>query len=716
MAYPVQAPATGKNAPDILTAQHYRRIRLLFWMFLIVFVGIGVRLAVLQLNPDHRFSKEDLKHIGEVPLLVPRGNIYERNGLLLATDKPLPALWANPYEIKRKGVDARALAGVLATPLGLDWENVYARLTQTSAQGAPMKFTYVKQRLSDTECDLLRQLNLIDGKMLAIRIEPTRFYPQHTMAAHLLGFVNRERVGCEGIEMGYDSYLRSTPGKRVARKDNRHNLLESLTLEYKEPEGGDNVYLTIHATLQDGLERGLAEAVQQYNAVRASGVLIDPKTGAILALACVPAYNPNEYMGASPELLKNHAVIDVFEPGSAFKVVAAAAALEEKLITPERTIDCEGGIFNPYGHAIKDVHKMGVEPFSQCFAQSSNIAIIKVGAMLGPERMESWIRTFGFGEKTCPDFRTETSGIVHPRKKWSRLTMGSLPMGQEIAVSTLQLVRAYAAVANGGYLIQPYLVENVVARDGTFTYMHEAPPPKRILSPETSEIMKTLCHLVVTDGTGKKANIPEYRVGGKTGTAQIAKAGGGGFEEGRYTAIFCGFAPVGDPKIAAAIIVNEPRGKIYGGTVAAPIFKAVVRDALIALHVPTDPVATLVAENAADADDADTVTAKLDAALCELPDDASATTLDGLDLIAFGQAPVLGAATLPDLKGLTRRQAMEALRILGLPADIRGSGWVTSQEPPPGTPVPNISLCRLELRSKSETNHALAPTQKTAGM
>ncbi|MCP4641366.1 MAG: PASTA domain-containing protein, partial [bacterium] len=599
--------------------------------------------------------------------------------------------------------------------------------------------------------------------------------------------------GCEGIEAKYDRYLFGTAGKQRTRVDAQRRLLESSTVERIAPEGGADVYLTINKPLQYTLESELAIALEEFKAARAMGMLMDPYTGAILALANVPSFDPNEYNEVPAELRKNRALIDVFEPGSAFKVITAAAALEEGLIRPDTMIDCEMGRFNPYGHTINDVHKLGVVPFSQAFAESSNVGFVKVAALLGPERLADWIATFGFGKPACADVQVESGGIFRPLEKWSRLSMGALPIGQEIAATMPQMLRAYAVLANGGHLVEPYLVDKVVSRDGMVLYRHEFSTRKRILSEETSHMMRDLCHLVIAaeHGTGRHARIPDFRACGKTGTAQIAKPNGGGYYDKKYTAVFAGFAPLAAPRICAVIVVQEPvYGRHYGGLVSGPVFKKVVRQALIHMNVtkdpmsdevpvvavleprpvprpagggsedaavpapaPTEPVPdpdagreylaslprTIVqtpsldltpimprhqstegseradeieesesADNSgfpeeAPPDDPDTVVARESIALLEPTEEESLADLDGLELVASKtDIPSVGPA-LPDLLGMTKRQAKEALESLGLRWDVRGSGWVVSQEPAAGTPVNDVRLCRLVFDSKRDT-------------
>ena len=348
---------------------------------------------------------------------------------------------------------------------------------------------------------------------MEITDEPERIYPEGSLAAHVLGFVNREGEGGSGLELLYNDRLKCVPGRRRARKDIQGRLLRSRTIEYIPPTGGEDLYLTIDKNMQYALERELADVIERCNAEHAMGILMEPHSGAILALAYVPTFDPNRFNEYSPEVYVNRTVVDFFEPGSSFKIITAAAALEHGLITPDTLIDCEGGAFNPYGHRIKDFHALNVEPFTTCFAESSNIAIIKVAAMLGKERLAEWIARFGFGVRTGRDFQGESPGMVHPLKNWSRLSMGSLPMGHEIGVTMPQLARAYCAIANGGFLIEPYLVERAVSREGIVTYEHDASLRTRILSEQTAETMKMLCHQVVIhpEGTGRYANIPEYR-------------------------------------------------------------------------------------------------------------------------------------------------------------------------------------------------------------
>ena len=669
-------------------------------------------LVRVHTSPDSRLTQEEMAHIGEVELRVPRGEIRDRQGELLAKDRVSSSIWADPREISDPGTTAALLSATFNVPE----KELAERLEPRDTKGEIKKFVWVKRWLTDAEVALYDSLDPALARGLYLKEELVRFYPEGDLAAHVLGFVNREGAGCEGVEMAFDKNLRCVPGKRKMRVDARRRMLESLTLEYVEEEGGESVYLTLDKSTQRSLEQALDNAMAENKAPRAMGMIMDPKTGAIVALACRPAFNPNQFGDVPPELYKNRALVDVFEPGSAFKIVTFSAALERGVVNTGMMIDCENGSFNPYGHLIRDYHKLGVEPLTTCFAESSNIATIKIAALLGPEGMEQWMRRFGFGAKACEKaFAAESRGILRPRVEWSRLTMGALPIGQEVAVTMPQLARAFCVIANGGLLVEPYIVERIVDRDGAVTYQHQGGEPARVISEKTAATMRELCHLVVTHGTGAKANIPEYRVGGKTGTAQIAKPDGGGYYADKYTAIFAGFAPVGDPKLAGVIIVQEPQIELhFGGYICGPIFQEVVRDALIRMKCPLDPVAEYVESERA-LEDADAIDSPVEleglvaaATPATVPDDP----LDDLELVSVDPAESSDGPELRDLSGMTKRQVKEYIDLFGLRWDVQGAGRVVAQEPAPGTPLRDVTLCRLVFVSqpmKDTTNETVRP-------
>ncbi|MBI3118415.1 MAG: transpeptidase family protein [Candidatus Hydrogenedentes bacterium] len=723
------------------------RIQLLLMAFLVVFTVIVLRLTQLHLNPRLELTEEEKMHFGEVILREPRGEIFDRNGLLLATNKEVPSLWVDPRAV----YNTQELAMVLSGRLGLTEAEALSKLELTDAAGNMRKFVWVKRWITDLPESALEEIETVSYGAVQIQYEPVRFYPQGDTAAHLLGFVNRNGDASEGVERTFNPYLESIPGKKIARKDARRRILESQTYAYEAPQGGDMLQLTLDTATQLSLEQALDQRMIDCNAPRGMGIVLDPHTGAILALACRPAFDPNHYDQYDPEYRKNRALVDVFEPGSSFKIVTASGALEHGLVSPEEQIDCEMGSFNPYGHRIRDFHPHGVIPFAECFQESSNIAMIKVAARLGEERLESWIRRYGFGTPTSRDFPLESGGIFRAHEKWSRLSMGSLPMGQEISVTMMQLARAFAVIANGGYLIEPYFVERAVSRFGDTTYQHRPLPPTRILSEEVAATMQRLCHQVVEAGTGDYAAIPEYSVGGKTGTAQMVLPGGRGYDPDRFTTIFAGFAPVSGPRLVAVIIVQEPMIKLhYGGYVCGPLFSAVVREALIRMNVPpdqevpedekakqlrekeeqekqadeakvllaqTNAAAHVLESGAATLEDADTVVERLTPEEMERSMTALLEPLEDVRLLS-GAAGNGKKGELPDLSGLTKRAALTKLSELGVSWDAEGAGRVTAQDPPPGTPLRQVSLCALQFSAPSDTAivaAALTPVGAVAG-
>ncbi len=710
------APAPYGNP---LSDLQRRRLRLILAAFVFGFSIVAVRLHMVHLVPNDALDVEEAKHIGETILTAPRGDIYDRNAnVKLATNRKVPSLWVDATTV----TDPEHFAASVAGALGLDEGELLRRINERTDSGKAYKFKWVKRWISE-EAHMKALEHLLEEweGVLHVREESIRHYPQRGAAAHLLGFVNRNGDASEGLELTFDEHLRSEAGVYRTRKDSAQRLLDSRVLEYTPAKTGESVQLTIDVNMQHELEQALDARMEECKSPEGMGVLMDPYTGAIYAMASRPAYDPNFYDSYEADARRNKAITDYFEPGSAFKIVTAAAAIEERLITPETLIDCENGGFNPYGHYVRDFHPHGVIPFSTCFEESSNVAIIKVARMLGPERLDKWMREFGFGVPTSRDFPrgAESPGVLRARKNWNGLSMGSLPMGQEVGVTLLQLARSFAVVANGGMLVEPYYVERALAADGSVTYQHEAPEAHRVISESTSAIMRDLCHKVVQNGTAKdRANIKEYTVGGKTGTAQMLSKSGRGYSKDRYTTVFAGFAPVTNPRIVCVIVIKEPMiRQHWGGYVCGPVFRDVVRDALIRLNVPPDQefeddeavevqVARASSPGEIKGEDGDTMTSRLsDAQIMELElaMEDQLESLDGLELTRpIGDVEV-GAPTLPDLTGMSKGEAHRKLRELGIPWDPQGVGWVVSQRPAAGTPVAAVQMCALEFsRTKSE--------------
>lgn len=690
----------ARHAELPLTHSQRLRIRVVLWALLLGLGFVCLHLTKLQLFPDARFSDNEDYHVGVTSIALERGRIYDRDGRIFARERQAPSLYAYPPYLDRPHDAAMALA----VRLGLDENELVTRITKRTANGKMMQEVPVKRALSPDELESIGDLNQWGESGLRIKGEPARYYPEDQLAAHVLGFVNRDQEGLEGIEALYDAYLRAIPGKQKSRVDGKRKMLLPLTLEYTAPEGGGDLYLTIDKPIQHILERELANVMELRQASGAMGIVMDPKTGAVLAMATLPAYDPNAPAEYPKELRANKAVSFVFEPGSAFKIVPLTAALERGLVKTTDMVNCENGAWNAFGlRRIRDVHKMGTVSVAELFAESSNIGTIKVAHKLvetyGAKELDAWIRNFGFGKKTGTDFRYESAGFYHPDGKWTKFSEISLPMGQEIAVTMPQLARAFAAIANGGLLVEPHLVDRIKNYDGDVIYQYEPGEAKRIMSEQTSATMRELCYGVVEHGTGKRAAIPEYRAGGKTGTAQVPlpKEIGRGYYTDRHTAVFAGFAPIADPRLVCIIVVCNPQSEIYyGGYVCGPVFKAVVRESLIRMEVPEDPMPPGTYEESKDADDADVVVAQ---GTHEMPgvgdDDPLADIGEKTELAQAGADQPIGEDQLPRLIGLTKRQVKDSLAELQIEWDAQGSGWVVAQDPSPGTPLSDVALCRL---------------------
>ena len=671
---------------------------------LLFFVGAVVfRLVQLQLDPDLRFSEQDLKRIGSIQIDRPRGDIVDRGGRVLATNRIVYSLSVDPEKVKHP----KETAHYLSSRLGMTRTDLMERLTRTNSKGRPMRLVWLKRRMIADEVEKLGDWkSLKDAKALLLRNEMQRHYPENDLASHILGFSNHIGVGSEGIELKYDEYLTGVAGEQKTRAipngANGRLLLGFKTLSYKAPTGGDDVKLTLDSTIQYSLEQALDKAMLEKKAPSAMGIVMDVNTGAILALANRPGYDPNFFNKVDTALLRNRVVTDMFEPGSSFKIVTASAALELGLVDSNHMIDCMGGRFNPYGHTIRDTHELDVVPFSEAFAQSSNIAIIKVAALLGEERLESWIRRYGFGKRTNVGVAGEINGLFRSRDKWSRLSMGSLPMGQEIGVTAMQLAKAFSVIANGGNLVQPYIVEKITSKEDETLFKHQPAEKQRILSESVAKTMQDFCYRVVTseDGTGSEAAVPEYRVGGKTGTAQIADLENGGYYKNLYTTVFAGFGPIANPRLACVIVVDRPAIKRHhGGHVCGPVFREVMRDALIHLNVPPDPMDSDLAQKArkmrvaSNDADPDTVGRRIMLDLLE-PGDLD-SNVDRLDLVASSKESSAVGPLMPSFMGLTKRAAKEQAIQLGLQWDPRGVGRVIRQEPLAGTPISDTRVCKL---------------------
>jgi cell division protein FtsI/penicillin-binding protein 2 len=504
--------------------------------------------------------------------------------------------------------------------------------------------------------------------------EPKRYYPKRELAAQVVGFVNRDNQGIGGVEFAFDKEISGKAGRALRLNDGHQRSVDQLVLQ--EPTAGATVELTIDQAIQHIVERELKLGVQAQNAVSGTAVVMDPMTGEVLALASYPTFNPNSAGAVPAEARRNRAIEDTYEPGSTFKIVTAAAAIEEGLLTTNDMIDTSPGrILVSRGRVVPDTHPHGLISFEDVIVLSSNVGAIKAGWKIGAERLNRYVHKFGFGEILSKDFRGATRGIVWKPEDLDAGALASVSMGYQIGVTPLQMVNAAAAVANGGTLFQPHIVRAII-RDGKRKAI-EPVPVRTAVSPATAATLTTIMEAVVERGTGTGAKIDGYQVAGKTGTAQ--KNIDGRYLEGAYSGSFVGFVPSRRPALAILVVIDHPRnGAYYGGTVAAPVFQKIASAALRHLAVPRtiNPIAPVVISTDA--------TLVAHAAPSQVEVQPAALAVDG--------QPVM-----PSVIGLSAREATRILSKAGLTPQVNGDGVVVSQSPEAGALISSGDVGVLHL-------------------
>lgn len=547
-----------------------RRIRLLLCAFALVFAGTLARavwLQGVQAGTLERMATRQQVETEAIP--AGRGTIFDRNGEPLAIGQQATTVYADP----RLVTDPRRVAIAAARALDLDANELYPLLADRSRH-----FVYVQRKADPALADKLRQQELPG---LGFYAEERRTYPQRTVAAHVLGFAGLDNEGLEGLEASLDGVLAGKPGSQTIVRDPFGQVIDVIDTEAEQP--GRDVFLTLDHRMQANAEAVLRETVATWDAKAATAVVLDPHTGAILAMANAPSFDANKFGAVRATRVRNRAITDTYEPGSTFKLVTVAAALSEKLVAPSSkfrlapTIRVADRIIHE--HEPRPTQTMSV---AQILFQSSNIGTVTLAQLLGRDRVAGWIERFGFGSPTGVDFPGESGGIVLPPERWSGSTIGNVPIGQGIAVTALQMATAYGAIANGGILREPHLVDRI---DGERKVRSSG---RRVVSETVAAQVMTMLRDVVSaeGGTGAGAAVPGYTVAGKTGTA--AKPESGGYSTSRYVASFVGVVPAKDPRLVVLVSVDEPRNAIWGGVVAAPAFSKIARFGLQYLEIAPD--------------------------------------------------------------------------------------------------------------------------------
>jgi len=550
-----------------------RRIRLLLAVFAIVFGATLLRAIWLQgVRAQSLGRMAASQHRQTVDVAANRGTIYDSTGVQLAVGEQAMTVYADPLQIR----DATKVAPVIARVLKLDPKQVYERISDRSHG-----FIYVERKADATRAARLQRLHITG---LGFYPEESRFYPQHSIAAQVLGYAGVDNHGLSGLELTLDRPLAGQAGRETLVRDPFGHVLDSIVS--KTTRDGSDVSLTIDHNIQAEAEQVLRQTVQRWHAKDGTAIVLDPHTGAVLAMAVAPTYDANSFPTVPRDAQRNRAITDTYEPGSTFKLVTVAGALSTGIVTPQEkfTLPYEIQVAD---RRIHDAEPRGTETMSvaKILAKSSNVGAITLAELLGKNRLASWISRFGFGHPTGIDFPGESQGIVLPVDKWSGSTIGNVPIGQGIAVTPMQMASAYAAIANGGVWTRPHLVDRVG---------NGLPKPvfrRRVVTRWIARELTSMLQNVVLDGTGTLAQIPGYHVAGKTGTAAKPDPRGG-YSTSKYVASFVGFAPATRPRVVVLVTVDEPQGAIWGGVVAAPAFKEIAQQTLQYLSAPPDAPAS----------------------------------------------------------------------------------------------------------------------------
>ncbi|MFO0752302.1 MAG: penicillin-binding protein 2 [Thermodesulfovibrionales bacterium] len=551
-----------------------RRSALLAVLIVAGFLAVVVRLAdIMLVNHKWYLVKAMGQQTKKELVPVKRGIIVDRKGRDLAINLESESLYCDPSEVDSPERAASTLSRVMNNR---NPDLLRAKLT------AGNRFTWIERKLDSGQAQRVRELKL---KGVGLAPDMKRFYPKGTLASHLIGYVGIDNNGLEGIEQKYDGYLSARGEKVSVRRDAKGNVLSEGTA--KEIRG-NNIVLTIDEGLQYIVEKNLDAAMEKWKAASATAIMMDPYSGELLALASRPHFDLNNPAGVTAAQRRNRSITDCYEPGSTFKIVVGTAALEEGLVSPDTKFDCSAGSIEVGGRKIKDAHRHGVLSFKEVIQKSSNVGSIKIGLALGKDRVYHYIKKFGFGEKTGIDLTGEVSGWVRTPDRWSGMSIGAISIGQEVAVTPLQVLRAYSVVANGGSLVSPYVVAEIRSPSGHTLY-RAAPERKRIFSEKTIGTFRQILKTVTEEGgTATGAAVDGNQVAGKTGTAQLIDPKTKRYSKDKFVSSFVGFVPADAPKIAMIVVIHEPKGAHYGGVVAGPVFKQIANESLSYMSVPRD--------------------------------------------------------------------------------------------------------------------------------
>lgn len=629
------------------------RIRLIGGLFAFFFAITSARAFYLQvINKDKLVRLAERQYQKIVPLTPVRGFIYDRNNSPLAVSIEMDSCFAEPRNIEDIGDDAAKLSHLL----GISREALERKLK------ANRNFVWLQRRLPP---DTAKKITGLDLEGIGFVKETKRFYPNGELAGHVIGFTGLDPNGLEGVELKYNSTILGSTGYLVTERDALGRDIDRKGIVVTKASKGHNVILTLDKNIQYVTEKELAKAVTSSGAKGGMALVMEPRTGQILAMANYPTFNPNSFSGYPPSNLRDRAIADSFEPGSTFKVFLIASALDDRIVSPNNYFNCENGSYSIGGRTIHDTHKYGSLSVSDILKFSSNIGAAKIGTMLGQERLYRHLKDFGFGARSGIDLPGEAYGYLRNGSQWFGVDLATISFGQGVSATALQLITAISAVANGGVLMKPYVVEKISDESGTVLQETAPQVVRRVISPETARKMARMMEGVAAEGgTGMNASVEGYRVAGKTGTAQKVDPITKGYSIDKRIASFVGFVPADNPRLTILVVVDEPKTSPYGGVVAAPAFSAIAQQALCYLKVPPEeeikpkPV-TVEAKTPAQSD----ITGAA----------AEGTITEGVE-----------GTVMPDFQGMSMRQVLQNMEKRGLNVKLLGSGRAVQQNPLPG--------------------------------
>ncbi|MEN6469484.1 MAG: penicillin-binding transpeptidase domain-containing protein [Smithella sp.] len=649
------------------------RLASILAIFLILFIALLSRAFQLQVLSGEKLKKLAVRqHITTLPIQSERGMIYDRNGEKLAMSVLADSVCADPTRINDQVKVSRQVAAIL----NLDYATVFKRISE------PKSFCWLARKISQQQA---AQVEAADIEGVFLIKEPKRFYPNGQLAAHLIGFSGFDAEGLEGLEKKYDQYLKGKPEKLTWARDAKgKKLFLHVEHDVSPKSGGTNLVLTIDSRIQYLVETHLKEAVLDKGAKGGVAIVMDPKTGEILALANEKGFNPNNIKGLTAESWKNRAITDSFDPGSTFKPFLVAAALEEKVVKESDRFYCENGNYKIANRVIREANgkRHGYLPVRDILKYSSNIGSAKIAEKLGREKFYSYIKNFGFGSRTGIDLSGEAAGVLMPVKRWTKVDTANIGFGQGISVTAIQLMTAMSAVANGGVLMKPYIVRGLTDKNNNPIKMYAPETVRRVVSQETAKRLTAMLTEVVgaEDGTGKRAHITNVAVAGKTGTAQKFDFARGAYSSERVRTSFIGFFPSDNPQVAILVMLDEPQRDKWGGVAAAPVFKNIGEQILncFKTNIRETPVFEPLQPN-------NLQWVEADKSLAE------SITAAGMD----------DDASMPDFAGLTIREALKRAKSRSIELQVSGNGWAVSQAPSPGSVIGDDRVCKIVFEMKN---------------